>query len=344
MATVPNKADLRRLASVIVPRVKAHHVIDHLYSTEVIVKADYDDLIDSEQRQASSCQMRQVIRLVQNSLKDDAVLKLSEALESAGYTDLVKLLGGDNRLETKETDESTREDTSSQEQSAQVIGHGTVNIGQCSININILSSEVSDQHDHPHNDIDTVDTVDNSITQMPPFHFTEQMAPAWAESSGCLSSNTGVSYSSVVTTKSLVKDIVLYKLHKAGFEDIPGIGSYNPNPPLELHLRIREISDEFDSKFYEHFGDMTSSFDMNSSNLQASLRAVLDINFDSTITWGRLCGALTFAANLAIHARSMKMLERVADVITWTTSYLEQYRFANWISLHGGWVSSCLLS
>lgn len=330
MANLPDKASLKRLTSTIVPRVKARHVIDHLYSTGIIIEAEYDDLVENEPLQNSSNQMRHVLRLVRDSLREDAVLRLSEALHAAGHVEIATLLEQDHKpLNEKPAEHSTAgHDTRQQTQMAAV--GSSVNPGQCSINIHIQESEAVKVNREAKSSSD--DAVDGELVYAATMNMHEQKTPNHLSSTKH-SSNT-------VSTRSLVEDFVRYKLRKAGYESVEKNGECSITPPSKIHQCLRDMGDQFSSQYYECFGDMTSNVQIGSPDLRSVLIQVLDINFESAVTWGRLCGAMSFAANLAIHARSLNRLKTVEDIVEWTVEYLERYKLSNWISLHGGWVSS----
>ena len=144
-------------------------------------------------------------------------------------------------------------------------------------------------------------------------------------------------------TASLVKDFIVYRLRKAGYEQWSGASQLNCDAPDSVHRAMRMMGDEFYTAYFESFEDMTGSINIHNANLKEVYYGVLDATCETGINWGRLCGLFVFSAMIAVKAMACGREDVVGNIVQWATDYVESDRYSNWINQHGGWVSYCSL-
>lgn len=151
-----------------------------------------------------------------------------------------------------------------------------------------------------------------------------------------------VSICSKVTTRDVIKDFTSYKLRKSGYENRIEGSQLGFDAPTPVHRLVRDIGDQFETAYFNSFDDMTNQINIHGADLKAVVYSILDSTFDSGIAWGRIVGALVFSARLSVKAQAANRSDVVNNLIQWTTDYLEQPKFDNWINQHNGWVSKTL--
>lgn len=138
------------------------------------------------------------------------------------------------------------------------------------------------------------------------------------------------------STADLVKDFIGYRLRKAGYENECRQSSIET--PSSTYRCVRQMGDEFETAYFSTFDDMTGNINIHGTDLKDVIYSILDITFQSGIQWGRICGAFVFSAKIALKARACERTDVVEKVTEWSSSYLNQKKFASWIRQHGGWV------
>ena len=61
---------------------------------------------------------------------------------------------------------------------------------------------------------------------------------------------------------------------------------------------------------------------------------------DSHINWGQVITLLIFASNFAVKAVECNALDKVDEIITWLTHFIDT-DLSFWLAKQGGWVSEC---
>jgi hypothetical protein len=140
------------------------------------------------------------------------------------------------------------------------------------------------------------------------------------------------------STRDIVKDFTNYKLRRSGYENHNGGVQVGFEAPSPVHRLMRDMGDQFETAYFNSFDDMTNQINVHGDDLKSVVYDVYDNTFNSGIAWGRIVGTIVFSARLSVKAQNSNRIDVVGKLIEWTTEYLEQPRFDNWINQHNGWV------
>jgi len=166
------------------------------------------------------------------------------------------------------------------------------------------------------------------------------LAPVFRRNSSiriCVTFSTMSNRSTKTQTASLVKDFMVHRLRKAGYEEWSGGNQLNFESPDAVHRAMRIMGDEFYTAYFESFEDMTGSINIHGADLKEVYFGVLDATCETGINWGRLCGLFVFSAMIAVKAMACGREDVVANIVQWATDYVEGDKYSNWINQHGGW-------
>lgn len=141
-------------------------------------------------------------------------------------------------------------------------------------------------------------------------------------------------------TAEIVKDFIIHRLQKAGYEnDIPGGSQLSFEAPGPAYRSMRMMGDEFYTAYFNAFEDMTGTINIHNGDLKDIFFTILEQTCETGLNWGRMVGMFVFSAMIAVKAMACGRTDVVENIIEWASDYLEHERFSNWINQHGGWVS-----
>ena len=138
-----------------------------------------------------------------------------------------------------------------------------------------------------------------------------------------------------IGTRYLVIDYVNHRLTSRGYE----WGQCPPliDPPLKIHITMREKGDDFEERYKTHFQDLVEQLHVTQNTAYSMFKSIVEELFSGGINWGRIIALFAFGGSLAVRCVETGMPNLVDSVVEWVTTYVEHH-LEKWISQHGGWV------
>lgn len=139
-----------------------------------------------------------------------------------------------------------------------------------------------------------------------------------------------------VGTRYIVVDYLNHRLSKNGhtWTHCPPL----QDPPLKIHITMREKGDEFEDLYKIQFQDLVDQLHVTHDTCYPMFKAVVGELFQGGINWGRVVALFAFSGSLSTRCVEKGMAGLVDSIVDWVTQFIEQ-DLRQWIDQHGGWVS-----
>lgn len=164
-------------------------------------------------------------------------------------------------------------------------------------------------------------------------------------------------------TRLVIEDYIFHKIITSCSSDLPGISKLQlakcQENPSAINKAVRTMVDQYAYEHDKYFSKIfentivTANMDVN-KQLSAVATRMFDLPLkplenknpshsspgtgldDSHITWGQVITLLIFASNFAVKAVECDALEKVYEIISWLTHFIDT-DLSFWLAKQGGW-------
>lgn len=140
------------------------------------------------------------------------------------------------------------------------------------------------------------------------------------------------------SSRLIVADYINYRLERHGFV-------WENHPPLETRTSsvqetLRKLCIDFEERFRPQFSDMIDQLQLTPNTVYQSFHQIIQEVFsEGDVNWGRVLVLFGFGGVMAVDCVDNNMPQFVDSIVDWVSTYLDN-QLSQWISSHGGWVSS----
>ncbi|KAK3588707.1 hypothetical protein CHS0354_026025 [Potamilus streckersoni] len=135
------------------------------------------------------------------------------------------------------------------------------------------------------------------------------------------------------SSRYLVADFINHRLQNQGY-------TWPNCPPLGtgtiLHITMRTIGDEFESRYREQFDDLVHQLNITPDIAYSTFVSVANELFVDGINWGRVVALFAFGGAIAVQCVEKNLVHLVDSIYEWLATYIDN-TIQHWINSQGGW-------